>query len=161
MIHVRGELCWSPRPPEDYGKGSIGYGPSCRGDMPLWNLVYISYPMVDQYLAPGANALLVTQRMPFGALGHALATMKGDNCRRLFPEMRGWLQEDPTTFVERVSRMDAKRLSYLPMVAFNPRWIETVTMRAADIAADIEARSWADTRSVLDGILRHGKQQKE
>lgn len=151
MLEINGELCYSPHRPHRYGKGPLGHGMFCRDDLQVWNLLWLSCPMVDRYLKE--SAWEVARAIPSHYLADAMAALRGQNCIRLFPHLRGALQMPPLQFVEEVKTM---QFQFLPAFLSDPGWLTTIQARAIEASGDAQLSAWEATHKVLDRILKGG-----
>lgn len=129
MHIINNQLCYSPQPPEAYGELGLGHGPLCRGDLQLWNLIYLSYPSMDGYLT-AADKRAYYRTMPIDWMAGCMSTLRGEYSKTMFPTLREALQKPPTMFVDALMAMD---WHLLPMQRLNPLWINVVKNRAYDI----------------------------
>lgn len=153
MLDINGELCYSPQPPHKYGKGPLGHGPFAQGDLQMWNLMWISTDQVDLYLLPKANAWEIAKSIPSYILADAMAALRGQNCLRLFPNLRDSLRMPPLQFVEEIYGM---KYQFMPMYLSSPTWLTTIQARAIEASGDSPLRAWEATNKLLDGILKGG-----
>jgi hypothetical protein len=153
MIEIKGEICYSPYPPERYGKGPLGHGPFCHGDIQQWNLIFISCGMVDRYLDPKVDVIALANAIPDHILGDSIAALRGANCIQLFPTLREALRLPPMQFIHEVMGM---KHHALPMVLSDPNWITNIQHRAVEISGEAEGHSWVATRKLFDVLLRGG-----
>ncbi len=125
MIQVNNELCYSPHPPEYYAVGGYGHGPLCRGDIQLWNLIYLSHGGLDMY---GLDYSLadIMGAIPFSVAGSAVALLNDERCKRFFPHARYSLRQSPRKFFDALCTMNIKSLPQSLMI---PNWLDTVTER--------------------------------
>lgn len=138
MITVAGQLCYSPLPPERYGRGMLGLGPLCKSDIQLWNLVYLSCSRIDDYLNPpdDVNIVgLIDRDLVFHYT--ALAALHGRECQRLFPRLRDALSKHPTAFLKDLWSMPWR---YLPQAREIHDWNEVVIERAILAEAATKAK---------------------
>lgn len=153
MIEIDGHLCYSPYPPHQYGKGPLGHGPFCQGDLQQWNLIWISCPAVDQYVQPKAKAWDIARAIPGHFLADSIAALRGKNCLRLFPKLRESLMLPPLQFIQEVQTM---KYQHMPMYLSDPMWLHTIQVRAVQASGDTALASWEATHKLLDGIMRGG-----
>lgn len=130
MIRIEGQLCYSPLPPQSYGKRGAGHGILARDDIQLWNLMYISYPILDEYLKPETDAVRMIQELPMIVIGGPRAALNGQHNQELFPFLRGALKSPPLSFVQHLWTM---QWPLLPMALHDSNWIDTVIQRANQI----------------------------
>lgn len=137
---------YSPRPQDDYlGVRADGttYGPAavCRESGPgqssieaAWNLVWLTFPEVDDYLPRPQDEARLTARLPdglvrrliVGTLALSRAT-EGRIVYRFAEAMRAY--PNPLDFVDYVQRHP--RLGLLPWYReFGEAWLATLTARA-------------------------------
>lgn len=50
MIGIDGQICYSPEPPEAYTRSGLGHGLWPKGDIAMWNMMWLSFPELDGYL---------------------------------------------------------------------------------------------------------------
>jgi hypothetical protein len=133
MIKVGGQLCYSPFPPERYATRHAGLGLSCRNDVQLWNLVYLTCQGIEDHLDPSTDAhVLDLVRRDHTALVVSLAALKGPHCMELFPGLRDALKQHPRVFLSELWQMP---WGNLPQVQKFPEWRDIVIDRVADISA--------------------------
>lgn len=157
MLEIEGQLCYSPQPPHRYGRGPLGHGPFCQGDIQVWNIIWLSCPAVDRYLEPKANAWEIAKVIPSYVLADATAALRGQNCVRLFPNLREALRMPPIQFIQEVQVM---RYQLMPMYLSDPQWITTIQARALQAQGNLQQSSWDATKKLLDGILKGGNTHK-
>lgn len=138
MIKVGGQLCYSPFPPERYASRHAGLGLSCRYDVQLWNLVYLTCQGIGDHLDPSKDedALDLAQRDHL-ALVVSLAALKGPRSMELFPGLRDALKQHPKVFLRELWQMP---WGDLPQVQMFQGWKDIVIDRVADISASFHVQ---------------------
>lgn len=133
MIKVDGQLCYSPFPMERYATGNAGLGVSCRQDVQLWNLVYLSCEGIEDHLDPSSGAYaLDLARRDRDAFAVSHAALYGANCQELFPRLRDALKKHPSEFLRELWRMPWEDL---PASQRFHDWDNIVIGKVAHIAA--------------------------
>jgi hypothetical protein len=127
MILVDGKPCYSPFPPDMYGKFG-GHAHYCTGDLQLWNLMWLSIPKVDDYLVPGANALEVWNSIPTKHTGSIVACLKMPYHSKEYPMLRAWLMCRPELFVKTL--FNSPFWDKLPPAQIIPDWMWHMERRA-------------------------------
>lgn len=143
MLSINGQLCYSPKLPDEYG-GKFGHGGVYGKDVQLWNLVYLSVPEIEMYLQPDVDRIEVFKRIEPAHVAACLATVRGDNCKRLFPHMRRWLQLPPLMFLRSVLAIPTERRKIIPVVATIPNWSSIASTRAWIITRSDPAQKSVD-----------------
>lgn len=134
MITIREQLCYSPHPPESYVKDGQGVGGWCKGDIQLWNLIWLSTPEVDQYLDGVAVHLLPMYAEGDRAryIGHVMACLEPEVDG--FERMRQMLNLEPQEFIRqfvKTSFQDSPTFLFHGMP-----WLETMRGRAVAATAN-------------------------
>lgn len=133
MIKINGQLCYSPAAPSRYSLPLLGLGLSCRDDVQLWNLLYLSCERIDDHLDPPPNADVGgLVRRDIYALSTARAALCEPVCRNLFPGLRDALKQHPSVFIRELWKMP---WGFLPQVRTIPNWTDIVTDKIATIHA--------------------------
>lgn len=134
MIQVDGQLCYSPLPPTSYGTPVLGHGALCKGDIQLWNLMYLSYPQLDQYLQDGVDHVKLVRTFDVIVGAGPKAALYGETNMGLFPYLRDALKQKPSAFLNVLWTM---QWPLLPMAMHDPTWIDTIIARAAEIEGTV------------------------
>jgi hypothetical protein len=133
MIKISGQLCYSPVPPSRYARPHLGLGISCRDDVQLWNLLYLSCESIEDHRDPSSDDYAhVLVNRDLAALYTSQAALNGANCRELFPGLRDALKQHPTVFMNALTQMP---WANLPHVRTIPNWIDIVISKVATIEA--------------------------
>jgi len=133
MIKINGQLCYSPAAPSRYSLPHLGLGLSCRDDVQLWNLLYLSCERIEEHLdpLPGADVgSLVTRDLC--ALTTACASLYGPTCLKVFPNLRKVLTLHPSAFLRELWTMPWQ---HLPPAMVIPDWADIITDKVATIHA--------------------------
>jgi hypothetical protein len=135
MITIQNQLCYSPRPPEAYTHNNLGIGNWVKGDIQLWNLLYLSVPELDQYL----DGVSVTALPSF--MEQKRASYVGEVMACLDPKCpshdhtRELLKRDPVDFVKGLVKTPFQILP--TYVIHGMKWIETMRERASMLSASV------------------------
>jgi hypothetical protein len=140
MISIRGNLCYSPLPPEDYGDGMMGHGSMYGNDIQLWNLMFLSIPEVDVYPHSKEHARVLYNEIGSGPTAACIALLRGEHMIEMYPNMREWLTLPPMMFVKNIKAMTHGKFKTLPTVMTIPHWLDIITMRAQQVYANDPAQ---------------------
>ncbi len=132
MLYIKEEICYSPHPPEKYvGPHGFGLGNSVtyKNDLQLWNLIWMSEPLLDKYLVgevvemlPGFSATYI------GRVGACLYMNEG-------PHIRELLRQPPKDFFQGLLKMGFTNLP--GYIYYKEEWIEKMRSRLADVTIAI------------------------
>lgn len=137
MIKIDGQLCYSPFPPERYGTSRAGFNISCRQDLQLWNLLYLTCEGINDHLDPSSDADVgVLVERDIEALVVTLAAF-GTSYREQFPGLRDALKQHPVVFLSELWKMPWENL---PQVQQFPDWGDLVIDKVAVITSCISSQ---------------------
>lgn len=138
MLMINGELCYSPFPPERYGDMSkrLCLWILCRGDMQLWNLLYLSFPQLDRHLWDGADHKQIIHSIDTKEAGAVVALVQGEYCTKTY-NVRAMLRQTPGKFLAQLQKLDLNRL---PPYKDIPNWLQRVEQRVLTIDKSLSVR---------------------
>lgn len=146
MIVINGQLCYSPVAPSRYGRPLAGFPVSCRNDVQLWNLLYLTCEGIEDHRDPSTDADVgVLVNRDLNALATSLAALTGAACRELFPDLRDALKKHPSVFLQELWKVPWE---YLPPAMQIPNWADIVT----DKVATIHAQATLDLRAAIPSL---------
>lgn len=138
MLMINGELCYSPFPPERYGDMSkkLSLWVLCKGDVPLWNMFYLTFPELDRHLWDGADHKQIIMSIDTKEAAAVMALVQGPYCEKKF-NVRAMLRQTPGKFLALLQRLD---LTKLPPYKDIPNWLERVEHRVMTIDKTLSVR---------------------
>jgi hypothetical protein len=132
MISVGGQLCYSPFPPEAYGRGPLGLGPMCKGDMQVWNLMFLSCEGIADHLGVLHDYKTISlMDRDLVACYAALAALNGPPFKAVFPTLRHLLQLPPGRFLENLFTLPG--WERLPQVTGIPDWVDVMINKTIEL----------------------------
>jgi hypothetical protein len=126
MHIVKGELCYSSEPPERYTIGGRGHGNLAGADIQLWNLIYLSLPIVDKYLDPNPDIYELWCKEQIKQMGTVAALVAGPASVALWPEIRISLKKSPGMFLSALQKMEWEKM---PPYFLLPHWMANIEAR--------------------------------
>lgn len=129
MIELDERICYSPRPPEAYSRGGVGHGLWCENRLTEWNVCWVSFPAVDQYLNPSADLRGIVDSINPQHWGAVLSIGQG-TWDGVFPGLRGALRQPPAVFLKHL--LEGPFHLIAPYKILGDTWIATVQARVEE-----------------------------
>ena len=120
MILIRGNICYSPEPPENYTRilagTQVGFAKYYIGDIQRWNLAWLCDPGFDKYLDKTMDAetfITLTESLDTLRLGRVDRALNNNDEVQAFglPTLRGLLTLNPQRFIADLVRRNLDELA--------------------------------------------------
>lgn len=127
MILINKHICYSPEPPMAYTYRGVGHGQLLYGDLPAWNMAWLTCPPLDYYLeTPPEHGMAKVASHEMPEFGLAAMTVKRASYT-VYPELPYLLTLDPGDFLRAL--LDGPFRKLLIYQTIGPDWIATMAKR--------------------------------
>lgn len=150
MIYIDGQLCYSPEPPEVYTREDVGHGVWVHGDLPTWNLVWLSFPQLDLYLDETVNLADVVKSIDSDAFGKVLAAASPE-LEEYLEGLRPALRKVPDKFYLFAGEFDWERV--IAYQALGEPWVTTMRRRAQE-AMTMQRKISEDVAKFMQNVIK-------
>ena len=160
MIFIDGQLCYSPEPPEAYTRGGQGHGLFVKGDIPMWNMVWLSFPKLDHYVNDKCGLIDILGVISPEHFGYVM-TAASEELEGSLPGLRQALTKPPDKF-----HAFSGTFPWESVVAYRElgeAWVTTMRRRAQQ-AMTLQRKVHCDVSNILKNVIsvdfRRGKRHR-